>query len=72
MATKFLFEDDETAPISMLLKKSYKGNDIYFSGGCSKLLSTALAIQNLETLLLFIVMWHLTIEVQQRHIMTYA
>lgn len=45
MATKFLFEDDETAPISMLLKKSYKGNDIYFSGGCSKLLSTALAIQ---------------------------
>lgn len=46
MATKILFEDSETVPVSMLLRKSYNGNNIFFSGGCNNLLSKAVKIQN--------------------------
>ena len=46
MATKLLFEDDEKVPISMLLNNCYNGGNIFFSGGCDKLLNKALAIQN--------------------------
>lgn len=46
MATKILFEDSETVPVSMLLRKSYNGNNIFFSDGCDKLLSKAVKIQN--------------------------
>lgn len=51
MATKILFEDNENVPISMLLKKSYNGNNIYFSSGCDKLLSKAISIQDKEDII---------------------
>lgn len=46
MATKILFEDSEFVPVSMLLRKSYNGKNIFFSGGCNNLLSKAVKIQN--------------------------
>ena len=39
MSIKFLFEDNEQTPSSILLKNSYKGADIYFSNGSSLILS---------------------------------
>lgn len=39
MAVKLLFEDNENSPSSVLLKHSMYGDNIYFSGGSSKLLS---------------------------------
>ena len=38
MAIKFIFEDGENTPSSLLLKKSYYGDFIYFSNGVSRLL----------------------------------
>ena len=48
MAVKFIFEDGENTPSSILLKQSYYGKYIYFSNGVSKLLDTAIAIKNAE------------------------
>lgn len=41
MSNVFIFEDNEDSPISMLLKSSYSGNNMHFSGG-SDLLSVEL------------------------------
>lgn len=38
MSVKLLFEDNEKSPSSVLLKHSMHGDNIYFSGGSSKLL----------------------------------
>ena len=48
MATKYVFEDNESVPISNLLSKTYIGKDIYFSGGCNRLLSKAVSIKKMD------------------------
>lgn len=46
MVTKLLFEDNEDTPSSMLLKHSYCGDSIYFSGGCHQILSKLMEIKD--------------------------
>lgn len=55
MSIKFVFEDNETVPISMLLKKSYNGDNIFFSSGCANILSKAIEIQTEND---FIIMYY--------------
>lgn len=45
MAVKFVFEDRETTPSSILLKSSYNGNNIFFAGGSRFVLKKALEIK---------------------------
>lgn len=42
MSTALIFEDSEYSPISVLLKNSINGSDIFFSGSDLKLLGLAL------------------------------
>lgn len=45
MAIKFVFEDGDNTPSSILLKSGYHGSNIYFSGGCGMLYDKACSIQ---------------------------
>lgn len=45
MAIKFVFEDGEDTPSSILLKNTFAKNNIFFSGGCSKALNKACSIK---------------------------
>ena len=46
MATKFVFEDGDNTPSSILLKNCFNSCNIFFSNGCSNLLDKACSIQN--------------------------
>ena len=46
MAVKFVFEDGDDTPSSIMLKNSFNKNNIFFSNGCSKVLKKACAVQN--------------------------
>lgn len=46
MSVKFVFEDGENTPSSILLKNTYNKNNIFFSNGSSAVLRKACSVQN--------------------------